>query len=75
MNEDLIRRCDAMDAIRSQLRSGDPFESGFAERINAVPAVVEIVRCGDCDLRHSSEFCECRDPMAFCSDGVRRDPS
>ena len=33
---------------------------------------VKVVRCKDCKLRHSSEFCECRDPMAFCSDGVRR---
>ena len=31
--------------------------------------VVPVIRCKDCIHRHSSEFCECRDGDAFCSDG------
>ena len=34
--------------------------------------VVEVVRCKDCIHRHSSEFCECRDENAYCSDGERQ---
>lgn len=30
---------------------------------------VPVVRCKDCKHRHESEFCECRDDDAFCSDG------
>lgn len=30
-----------------------------------------VVRCKDCVHRHESEFCECRDDDAFCSDGER----
>ena len=35
--------------------------------------VVEVVRCKDCRFRHSSEFCECRDEDAYCSEGERID--
>ena len=31
-----------------------------------------VVRCKDCVHRHESEFCECRDDDAFCSDGERQ---
>ena len=34
---------------------------------------LEIVRCKDCKYRYSSEFCECREPDAYCSDGERMD--
>ncbi len=37
------------------------------------PDVVYVVRCKDCKYRHSSEFCECREEDAFCSDGERRE--
>ena len=44
------------------------------ENVFAAPTVdaVKVVRCKDCKHRHSSEFCECRDEMAFCSDGERQ---
>lgn len=32
---------------------------------------VSVVRCKDCKHRHESEFCECRDDNAFCSEGER----
>ena len=35
--------------------------------------VQEVTRCKDCKYRHSSEFCECREPDAYCSDGERMD--
>lgn len=35
--------------------------------------VVPVVRCKDCKYRTSSEFCECREPDAFCNDGERKD--
>ena len=35
--------------------------------------VQEVKRCKDCKYRHSSEFCECREPDAYCSDGARMD--
>lgn len=35
--------------------------------------VQEVVRCKDCKYRKSSEFCECREPDAYCSDGERMD--
>ncbi len=35
--------------------------------------MVEVVRCKDCRHRTSSEFCECRPPDAFCSDGERKE--
>ena len=43
--------------------------------IGNAPSVdaVKVVRCKDCKHRHSSEFCECRDADAFCSDGERRE--
>ena len=40
-----------------------------ASTVDAVP----VVRCKDCKHRHESEFCECRDEDAFCSDGERRE--
>ena len=45
------------------------------DRIKNAPAadVVEVVRCKDCKDRHSSEFCECREENAYCSDGERKD--
>lgn len=36
--------------------------------VDAVP----VVRCKDCKHRHESEFCECRDDDAFCSDSEKR---
>ena len=35
--------------------------------------VQEVVRCKDCIYRHSSEFCECREPNFYCADGARMD--
>ena len=45
----------------------------FLRMIFHAPTVdaVEVVRCKDCENRHSSEFCECRPPDAFCSDGIK----
>ena len=34
--------------------------------------LVPVVRCKDCEHRHSSEFCECRPEDGFCNDGERR---
>ena len=35
--------------------------------------VQEVVRCKDCICRHSSEFCECREPNFYCAEGERMD--
>ena len=35
--------------------------------------VQEIIRCKDCIYRHSSEFCECREPNFYCADGESMD--
>lgn len=35
--------------------------------------VMQVVRCKNCIHRASSEFCECRDDDAFCSDGEAAD--
>ena len=45
------------------------------EVIEEIPAadVQEVVRCKDCIYRHSSEFCECREPNFYCADGERID--
>lgn len=40
--------------------------------IDLGPDVVQVTRCKDCELRHSSEFCECRSDDAYCSDGIPR---
>lgn len=39
-----------------------------------VPVVdaVEVIRCKDCEYRHSSEFCECKPDDGYCNDGERR---
>lgn len=34
--------------------------------------LVPVVRCKDCEHRHSSEFCECRPEDGYCNDGERR---
>lgn len=34
--------------------------------------LMPVVRCKDCNHRHSSEFCECRPEDGFCNDGERR---
>ena len=49
--------------------------SSIADIINEQPTadVQEVVRCKDCKYRKSSEFCECREPDAYCSDGERMD--
>lgn len=49
--------------------------SSIADIINEQPTadVQEVVRCKDCKNRKSSEFCECREPDAYCSDGERMD--
>lgn len=53
------------------LRTGDVVRLIESQQpVDAVP----VVRCHECIHRHSSEFCECRDAMAFCSDG-EREPS
>lgn len=31
--------------------------------------IQKIVRCKNCKHRYDSEFCECREPDAYCSDG------
>ena len=43
--------------------------------INGQPSIdaVPIVRFKNCKHKHSSEFSECRDPDAFCSDGEADD--
>ena len=33
--------------------------------------IQEVVRCGNCKHRYSSEFCECRPADAYCSDGEK----
>lgn len=45
------------------------------EAIDELPAadVQEIIRCKDCIYRHSSEFCECREPNFYCAEGERMD--
>lgn len=37
--------------------------------------MVRVVRCKNCGLRHSSEYCECRDLEFFCADDEREDGS
>lgn len=64
-NTDLISRADALAVARY---SKDPVEG--IENLPSVDAVA-VVRCYECKDRHSSEFCECRPDMAFCSDGER----
>ena len=39
--------------------------------IDLGPDVVEVVRCKNCKHRYSSDFCECRSPNDFCSEGER----
>lgn len=34
---------------------------------------VKVVRCKDCKLRYSSEYCECRPDDFYCGDGDRKD--
>lgn len=53
----------------------DHEHEAFLRMIFRCPTVdaVEVVRCKDCANRHSSEFCECRPPDAFCSDGERKE--
>lgn len=35
--------------------------------------IKQVIRCKDCIYRHSSEFCECREPDFYCADGERMD--
>ena len=35
--------------------------------------IKQVIRCKDCIYRHSSEFCECREPNFYCADGERMD--
>ena len=78
---DLISRAPLLkDGIRVEYGYNDdglllvPLRDVMKSIENA-PAVdaVEVVRCKDCKHRHSSEFCECRDEMAFCSDGEKNE--
>lgn len=52
----------------------DHEHEAFLRMIFRAPTVdaVEVVRCAECESRHSSEFCECRPSDAFCSDGKRK---
>lgn len=45
------------------------------DAFDSLPAadVQEVVRCKDCKYRNSSEFCECREPNAYYSDGAKMD--
>ena len=46
----------------------------LAEGLEKLPAVdaVKVVRCKDCEYRHSSEFCESRPADGYCNDGERK---
>lgn len=70
---DLISR----EALINEFKNPDLFNvtEKHLSIIGNAPAVdaVEVVRCKDCKLRHTSEFCDCRDETAYCSDGERRE--
>lgn len=79
---DLISRQELLQVITdhtAKLGGSAPLQTAtlawVKALVQAMPAkavLVDLVRCGDCKYRHSSEFCECRPADAFCSDGERR---
>lgn len=52
-----------MNAVENNVRPAD------ANETLSNTDVMRVVRCKNCKFRTSSEFCECRDDDAFCSDG------
>lgn len=71
------RYVDACIQVQTR-RSGKGVHCGIALAMNRArneiieqPTIdaVPVVRCKDCEHRHSNEFCECRPENAFCSDG------
>lgn len=79
---DLISRQELLQVITDHtaaLGGSAPLQTAVLawvkQLVLAMPAkavLADLVRCGDCKNRHSSEFCECRPADAFCSDGERR---
>ena len=78
---DLISRQELLQVISdhtAKLGGSAPLQTAtlawVKALVQAMPAVdaVPVVRCIDCKDRHASEFCSCRPPDGFCSDGERR---
>lgn len=79
---DLISRQELLRLMRDhadKIRTDSPLQHAIlaywqtvVEALPAKAVLVDLVHCGDCKFRHSSEFCECRPADAFCSDGERR---
>ena len=67
-----------IDAVNAAEIISDKLGIALSELVDVMAAVPtadvqEVVRCKDCKYRKSSEFCECREPDAYCSDGERMD--
>ena len=67
-----------IDAVKTAEIISDKLGIALSELVDVMATVPtadvqEVVRCKDCKNRKSSEFCECREPDAYCSDGERMD--
>ena len=73
------RVCDERVMWKEYTYPSEPIEIGCYEWLKGFIAkyitadVQEVIRCKDCIYRHSSEFCECREPNFYCADGERMD--
>lgn len=69
---ELLRLCVHSDSADPP--DVDEFALGLdADHLLANGVVVLPCRCIDCDLRQSSEYCECRPDDFFCGDGIRKE--